>query len=448
MAVTSSISVTRVGTGRSKQSLYTATKVVGPSGSPPEYITQIIRYDDAKGENERIIGTTSSNDPGKVIWTEDATRLVKENESKIKKTSANQVKSIQNEVTSNAQEKQQLSKASGANNQANSGDDQNGDSSKPASSSPGQGEAEEGTREEGFGVYVFPTTLRTGEKGQDFLKIDMMKYQPKALGNKADEQRGIDSGGKMTGKFGFGDRNTDRKTIGSVILPIPGGIQDSNQVQWGSDSMTPLQIAMSNVAMTTITEGFAAGADAVGSEVNKATGMGGDDVKKALANTLAGQAAGAGKLLTRTTGAVMNPNMDLLFNSPNMRNFSFQFRLAPRSKEEAMVVVKIIRFFKQGMAAIRSKSRLFLKSPHTFRLAYKHKAEKGAGFEQKDHPYLNKFKECALGGFTVNYTPDGQYATYEDGVMASYQISMNFQEMEPVYNDDYGNDAFPSEIGF
>ncbi len=33
-----------------------------------------------------------------------------------------------------------------------------------------------------------------------------------------------------------------------------------------------------------------------------------------------GQAAGAGKLLTRTTGAVMNPNMDLLFNSPNMRN--------------------------------------------------------------------------------------------------------------------------------
>ena len=448
MAVTSSISVTRVGTGRNKRSLYTATKVVGPSGSPPEYLTQIIRYDDAKGENERIIGTTSSNDPGKVIWTDDATRLVKQNEEKIKKTSANQVKSIQAEVASNALEKEVLNSASGANNQANSGDDQNGDNSQPASSSPGQGEAEEGTREEGFGVHVFPSTLRTGEKGQDFLKIDMMKYQPKALGNEADAERASASGGQMTGKFGFGERNADRKTIGTVILPIPGGIQDSNQVQWGSDSMTPLQIAMSNVAMTTITEGMQSGADAVGSEVNKATGMGGDDVKKALANTLAGQAAGAGKLLTRTTGAVMNPNMDLLFNSPNMRNFSFQFRLAPRDKEEAMVVVKIIRFFKQGMAAIRSKSRLFLKSPHTFRLAYKHKAEKGAGFEQKDHPYLNKFKECALGGFTVNYTPDGQYATYEDGVMASYQISMNFQEMEPVYNDDYGNDAFPSEIGF
>ena len=438
MAVTSSISVTRVGTGRNKRSLYTATKVVGPSGSPPEYITQIIRYDDAKGENERIIGTTSSNDPGKVIWTDNATRLVKVNEEKIKKTSANQVKSIQNEVASNAQEKEVLNSASGANNQANSGNDQQGDSSKPSSSGASDTGAQDGTREEEFGFYVFPESLRTGQKGQDFLKIDMMKYQPRQLGA---QEEGV--GSSLT----INDREQNRKSIGTVILPIPGGIQDSQQVQWGSDSMTPMQIAMSNVALAGITQGMGAMVDAGGNALTEATASG-EDVKKALANTLAGQAAGAGKLLTRTTGAVMNPNMELLFNSPNMRNFSFQFRLAPRSKSEAMTIIKIIRFFKQGMSAIRSKSRLFLKSPHTFRLAYKHKAAEGAGFGKNDHPYLNKFKECALGGFTVNYTPDGQYATYEDGVMASYQISMNFQEMEPVYNDDYGNDSFPSEIGF
>ena len=438
MAVTSSISVTRVGTGRNKRSLYTATKVVGPTGSPPEYITQIIRYDDAKGENERIIGTTSSNDPGKVIWTDNATRLVKVNEEKIKKTSANQVKSIQNEVASNAQEKEVLNSASGANNQANSGDDQQGDSSRPSPSGASDTGAQDGTREEEFGFYVFPESLRTGQKGQDFLKIDMMKYQPRQLGA---QEEGV--GSSLT----INDREQNRKSIGTVILPIPGGIQDSQQVQWGSDSMTPMQIAMSNVALAGITQGMGAMVDAGGNALTEATASG-EDVKKALANTLAGQAAGAGKLLTRTTGAVMNPNMELLFNSPNMRNFSFQFRLAPRSKSEAMTIIKIIRFFKQGMAAIRSKSRLFLKSPHTFRLAYKHKAAEGAGFGKNDHPYLNKFKECALGGFTVNYTPDGQYATYEDGVMASYQISMNFQEMEPVYNDDYGNDSFPSEIGF
>ena len=150
MAVTSSISSTRVGTGRNKKSLYTATKVVGPTGSPPLYLTQIIKYDDAKGENARIIGTTSSDDPGKIIWTENASRLDKVNKSKLSKTSANQVKSIQNEVASNAQEKEALNSASGSNNQANSGDDQQGDSSRPSQNKGvlGDVEAEEGTREE------------------------------------------------------------------------------------------------------------------------------------------------------------------------------------------------------------------------------------------------------------------------------------------------------------
>ena len=54
-----------------------------------------------------------------------------------------------------------------------------------------------------------------------------------------------------------------------------------------------------------------------------------------------------------------------------LRNFTFAFTLAPRSREEAKTIIRIIRFFKQGMAPIRSKSRLFLKSPHTL-LAYKH----------------------------------------------------------------------------
>ena len=117
-----------------------------------------------------------------------------------------------------------------------------------------------------------------------------------------------------------------------------------------------------------------------------------------------------------------------------------------------MDVVKIIRFFKQGMAPIRSKSRLFLKSPHTFRIAYKQnasEASRSAEFGVNDHPYLNKFKECALRSFGVNYTPNGTYSTYEDGVMTAYQITMNFNEMSPIYNDDYGNNgSLPSEIGF
>ena len=29
--------------------------------------------------------------------------------------------------------------------------------------------------------------------------------------------------------------------------------------------------------------------------------------------------------------------------------------------------------------------------------------------------------------------------TFADGLMTSYEISMQFQELEPIFNDDYGN---------
>ena len=432
MAVTSTISPIQVGSGQGKKTLYTATKVTGPFGSPPKYETEIIRYDNAKGEGGKTIGTRSSDNPGKIEWNANASRLDKQNQKKIGQASAGQVKSIKNEVADNAQKKEALDKASGNGNKAAAGDDATNDA-KVKKIGEVDIEAVGGTREKDFGLYVFPTTLRSGSQGQDFLKFDMMKYEPKEI-----------VGAMEKGSLGLSDRKKDRKSIGTVILPIPGGIQDQQQVQWGSDSMDAAAIALSDIALSTITEGLGAGVDAT---INAAKNISkSDEVKTALATAIAGSASGAGNLLTRTTGAIMNPNMELLFNSPSLRSFNFSFTLAPRNKAEAMVIIKIIRFFKQGMSPIRSKSRLFLRSPHTFRLAYKHKV--GLTNDKDDHPFLNKFKECALNGFGVNYTPSGQYSTYEDGVMTSYQLTMGFQELEPVYNDDYGNDSFPNEIGF
>ena len=310
------------------------------------------------------------------------------------------------------------------------------------------GKSEPGTRESNFGIHVFPTTLRTGRGGQDFLKIDMMAYKPTKLKGKQKIGKGK-SGTEAS--LGIEDRDMDRQSIGTVILPIPGGIQDSQQVSWNEDTINPFQLALANIALSSISEGLKEGATNAAEIVKSA--LKSEDTKTALGTYIAGQASGAQNLMTRTTGAVMNPNMELLFNAPSIRNFSFAFTLAPRSKEEAKTVIRIIRFFKQGMAPIRSKSRLFLKSPHTFRLAYKHKADRNEGREGNnaatDHPYLNKFKECAMGSFGVNYTPNGPYSTYEDGVMTAYNITMNFQEMNPIYNDDYGSSGpLPAEIGF
>ena len=51
--------------------------------------------------------------------------------------------------------------------------------------------------------------------------------------------------------------------------------------------------------------------------------------------------------------------------------------------------------------------------------------------------FLPKIKECALTGFSMNYTPDGNYQTYENSSMVAYEMQMSFQELEPIYHDEY-----------
>ena len=173
----------------------------------------------------------------------------------------------------------------------------------------------------------------------------------------------------------------------------------------------------------------------------------GPDVKKGIAAAIAGGATQIGKqALQRGEGMVTNPNMELLFNGPSLRSFSFNFKLSPRSAREAKTVIQIIRFFKQGMAPQMSESGFFLKAPNTFQLEYKKGNNKG-----ENHKYLNRFKECALQSCGVQYTPDGTYNTFDDGVMASYSLQLTFGELEPIFNDDYENPQFKigrDEIGF
>ena len=72
--VISAMSPVVTGTGRSKTTVYTATKVTGPTGNPPQYKSEIIQYDDAKGFNQTTIG---SRDPktGKITWNENGFKV-------------------------------------------------------------------------------------------------------------------------------------------------------------------------------------------------------------------------------------------------------------------------------------------------------------------------------------------------------------------------------------
>ena len=299
------------------------------------------------------------------------------------------------EVASNASQKEALNGSAGQKNKAQgNGEDAatSGTASKDSILSgggrgPGQIGESEG-RMQFPDLLVFPAALTSPQTDRDVIRFNMVKYLPSGFG----------TGKEGGGVIGTAGPRKMGEIIGSVVLPVPGGISDTNLADWSSGTMNPIQAAGANIALAAMDEekGLEGAATDAGEAIQKA--LANESMSAALKATIAGAATGLNaQTMQRGAGAVMNPNMELLFNGPQLRNFGFTFKLSPRDAKEAKTVIKILRFFKQGMAPIRTREKFFLKAPHTFELKYQGRGAKG------DQPYLNKFKECALTNCGVQY---------------------------------------------
>ena len=284
----------------------------------------------------------------------------------------------------------------------------------------------------------------------DFIKIYPMEYQPAF-----DTDGGYDSStiSNVKGRYG------SHKVGSMVYLPmIPAG--ETSSTGWGEDRMNAIQKEFGKAASDAIKNAYG-NEDESGNIVDWAKNFGGslfgaannltgNGVRQFITAYFAGKAVGA-NILGRS-GVAINPNLELLFSGPSLRSFSYNFRFTPREPAEAREIRDIIKVFKKGMAPRRTEGNVFLKVPFVWKLKYikGNDAQNSIG-NYDQHPYLNKIKPCALKSFNVNYMPDGSYMTYAGsgvgkGSMTSYQVSMEFGELEPIYNNDI--DMTKDDMGY
>ena len=311
----------------------------------------------------------------------------------------------------------------------------------------------------------YPEDALYGKKNsQDHLVISQYRYKPP----RADDIWGQSQVGKILIE-GIARNSPLDEFLGLVKMPMPNAIQDSNNVAWGEDTVNALEAAALNAvqpdmaslgtagaigggaALADILLGGSGGAGTgaiatgLGTRLATAEGVGSNIGGTILAPEAVARILGtlnietsAEAILARKEGVVPNSNLELLFSGPTLRQFSFVYKMSPRSSDEAKTVNQILRFFKQGMAAKKllsssgdaSGRAYFLGTPNVFRLQYRtdeNEAVKG----------LNRIKTCALTGTSVNYTPEGAFASYEKGQPVSVLLTLNFQELEPIYDTDY-----------
>jgi hypothetical protein len=271
-----------------------------------------------------------------------------------------------------------------------------------------------------------------GKSDQDVIKFTMREYKPPS---------GLIKKEGRTGQTG--------NRLGTVVLPIQPTIIDNNSVNWQQDNINPLEVAGLQLYSGAVSGGVEGAREAI-DDIIKNLGAEQENARKGFLGYLAGQAIGK-NVLARVSGAILNPNIELLFNGPELRTFNYRFQLSAREKAETEQIRGIIGWFKAGMAVRRTPSELFLVTPNVFDIQYIYKPNIDANIDdigkiEKNHPYLNRIKTCALTSCSVDYTPTGSYMTFGDGSMVSYTINLIFQELEPIYQDDYK--AVGTEIGY
>ena len=239
-----------------------------------------------------------------------------------------------------------------------------------------------------------------------------------------------------------------------IYLPIPQVITDNTSVSYAQDTLNPLQVVGLKAASEAIddptgaiskgfTEGVKAAQALIQSNANINPGTA-KLINTVLSGTAVNQLGGnvnATSLVTRSTGQVLQSNMELLFDAPTLRSFPFVFDFTPRNRDEGQMVMKIIRTIKQAIVPKNGNNGVFINSPDLFQLQY-------ITADGRDHPFLNKFKVAALKSVNVNYTGSSTYSTYTDGTPTHIIMTLGFSEIEPVYYEDFMDEKGMSGTGY
>lgn len=201
-----------------------------------------------------------------------------------------------------------------------------------------------------------------------------------------------------------------KRQLRAIALHIPNDLSTRYGVQWEPANMALATIATAGIeSFTRLFTGKSSG------------GIGG-----AAAGALAGQALqtpGIGELLQKTSGTATNPKREQLFKEVDFRTFTFQYQFSPRSPEEAQQVRDIIKEFKIHM---HPEYR-----PDTGQFLYIYPSEFDIFYYQngKENLNLHRHTSCVLTEMSVNYTPQGSYTTFQDGMPSQINIQLTFKEL-------------------
>ena len=226
-------------------------------------------------------------------------------------------------------------------------------------------------------ILRYPYEALTDET--DYLQIDIREYNPvKSISKKkgltsdgsirqneisyeTTDGKNIRSGNKVS-ELTTTELNKTKKILnakGSILLPIPSNVQDANSVSYSEGKLDEItsdiytKLSKKSTAIPVGGQGNNAFTQ-IASQLSTKVGIIGTKLltdskyKQLLATSLFAQAANIplgssltrDQVIARSSGQVLNQNVELLFNGVTLRSFKFSFKFTPRNPDEDAYVRK------------------------------------------------------------------------------------------------------------
>ena len=300
-------------------------------------------------------------------------------------------------------------------------------------------------------IFAYPLDINPT---QDHMKISRFRYL-RADVNLSKPQNRLEKKGNKPFTVKNGDSTLGGQPLGSILLPMPK-VVDTNGAEWGKSELNASGLLA--LGSATKADNFFSFNNFVPSttQVNRDqvlaqreakeaqgrgdittggfTGVGAagvNQVNTTIASLLTGQELDQDTFLARRGGHVLNPNAEMLFQGPILRNFNFSFIMIARSEREGKEIRSLIRFLKLGLAP-KFRNTTFLANPDVFKLEYKN----GTG-EKDKLKTVNQFLDgLALTTIAVDYSPNGYWSAYRDSQPVAVKMDLSFSELRPVYEQD------------
>lgn len=284
----------------------------------------------------------------------------------------------------------------------------------------------------------YPITTDT-----DYVSIDFYNYQP-PFGNIPNSSTDVNSAGIGESQIyenyhhSIGDNALKEKAKGyrSILLFMPEDVQAQYGANWGGQGIGVGQAGVAQM-IGTKTKLRDIG-DMWGGTWETTKGglkIGGYEIAKGLMNASMGGQMTTDQLMGGVSGQIINPNVELMYAAPELRGMSMNFKMMARSPQEGRDIFTICQTLKKAMLPswggdVKGMGRTgaLLTIPKIVSVKFM--------TGNKLNPYVTQYKPCAITNVNINYTPDGSYATYEDGSPVATMLQVQFKELKLVFEDE------------